>query len=100
MYIKYRLSASGKFGNAECENKADIPDIDNRTPIIGHHYNYCVSIGSIVHGLFSLNYILEAGYILAGHCCFPSIIYWADERGGSLGVSVGCVVFCVLQLIQ
>ena len=37
VYIKYRLWASGKFGNAECENKAEIADIGNRTPIIGHH---------------------------------------------------------------
>jgi hypothetical protein len=37
VYMKYPLSASGKFGNAEYDNKADIADTDNRTPIIGHH---------------------------------------------------------------
>jgi hypothetical protein len=34
--MKYQLSVKEKLGNAEYENKADIADTDNRTPVIGH----------------------------------------------------------------
>jgi hypothetical protein len=34
--MEYQLSTSGKFGNAEYENKTDVAITDNQTPIIGH----------------------------------------------------------------